>query len=90
MPVRRRKSKARPEEVKAWAGYFESGFDFFGELADAGIVPRGEEPSLELARDTWRRIGRDVLVYLDRFYAGYHPPERPFWAEREFAVAGGK
>lgn len=90
MPIKRRKSKARPEEVKAWAMYFQSGCDFFGELVDAGIVPEGHVPTEEFARETWHRIGHDVIEYIAQLYRSYTPPERPFWAEEMFGSPGGR
>jgi hypothetical protein len=88
MPVRRRASKARPAEAKAWMMYFQSGHDFFSELVDAGIVENRHQVPRELAETTWRRIGYGVLAYMADFYSGYHPPERPIWAERQFGLPG--
>lgn len=88
MPVRRRKNKARPDEAKAWLMFMMSGCDFFDDLVDAGIVPEGEVPTREFAEETWRRIGNDVLDYMEEFHIGYRPPERPIWAKREFGPPG--
>lgn len=84
MPVRRLKSKARPDEAKAWLMFMMSGADFFGELVDAGIVENRQRVPRELAEEAWRRIGNDVLDFMDEFHVGFRPPERPIWAEREF------
>ncbi|RUW71024.1 MULTISPECIES: hypothetical protein [unclassified Mesorhizobium] len=88
MPVRKRASKARPDEAKAWMMYFQSGHDFFDELVDAGVVEDRHHVPRDLAEATWRRIGNDVLAYMEEFYRGYHPPEHPIWAEREFGAPG--
>lgn len=85
MPVRRRKSKARPDEVRAWATFMLSGHDFFDDLADIGLVEAEAEP---LAEQTWRRIGVEVLAYLDQLHAGFRSYERPIWAEERFGGAG--
>ncbi|OCO99791.1 hypothetical protein BC374_24180 [Ensifer sp. LC13] len=84
MPVRRKANKRRSGEVEAWAIYFQSGHDFFDELGSLGLT---EESARPIAEETWRRIGADVITYLDRFYDGYHPPARPYWAEAEFGPA---
>lgn len=67
MPVKRRKSKVRPDELRAWNTWFECGYDFFGDLVDAGIVDhRQVQPDLEIARDAWRRCGE---VWLSQYRA---------------------
>ncbi|OKP81171.1 hypothetical protein BTE77_02340 [Ensifer adhaerens] len=81
MPVRRRTNRRRGDGVEAWAGYFQSGRDYFDELGSVGLT---EETARTVAEETWRRIGADVIAYLDRFYDGYHPPSRPYWAEQVF------
>ena len=88
MPVKRRQSKARPDEANAWVVFMMSGCDFFDDLVDAGIVGKGETPSLELAAETWRRMGADIIDAIDELHVGYAPPERPVFAEREFGPAG--
>lgn len=90
MPVRRRISKARPDEAKTWLMYMQSGHDFFSELVEAGIVEDRHDVPRELAEETWHRIGHDVLDYMAEFYRGFHPPERPIFAEREFGPPGKK
>lgn len=84
MPIRRRVARARPDEAKAWLMFMMSGYDFFSELVDAGIVEDRHEVPRELAEETWRRIGHDILDYMAEFHIGFRPPERPIWAEREF------
>lgn len=88
MPVRRRKSKARPDEAIAWVMYMQSGFDFFSDLVEAGIVEDRHVVPRELAEETWRRIGDDVLGAMEDLHIGFRPPERPIWAEREFGPPG--
>lgn len=86
MPVRRKRSKARPDETKAWLMYMMSGADFFDELVDAGIVEDRHHVPRELAEETWRRIGHDILIYMGEFHVGFRPPERPIWAEEQFGA----
>ncbi len=91
MPVRRRINKARPDEVKAWAMYFQSGHDYFDHLEGAGLsLAHMEAPPRKLAEETWRRIGNEVIAYLDDFYRGYHPPDHPYWAEELFGPPGAR
>ncbi|PBB84575.1 MULTISPECIES: hypothetical protein [unclassified Mesorhizobium] len=86
MPVKRRKSKARPFEAKAWAMFMHSGHDFFDDLADIGLT---EETAKPLAEATWHRIGHEVLASLDELHDGYPPYERPIWAEEQFGPPRG-
>lgn len=87
MPVRRRKSKARASDVAAWAEYFQCGHDFFDELKAIGHT---EETAAPLAESVWHEIGVAVIAHLDAIHAGFHPYERPIWAEREFGPPGGR
>lgn len=87
MPVRRRKSKARPSDVQAWAGYFMSGCDFFDELAAVGLT---EQTAAPLAEQIWHEIGEQVFEHYEALYRGYTPPARPYWAETQFGPPGGK
>ncbi|OWK18292.1 hypothetical protein AJ88_03625 [Mesorhizobium amorphae CCBAU 01583] len=61
-----------------------SGYDFFEELVEAGVVEDRHHVPRKLAEETWHRIGHDVLDFMDEFHIGFRPPERPIWAEREF------
>lgn len=87
MPIKRRRSKARAGEAKAWAMYMQSGHDFFDDLADLGL---DEKTAAPVAEEAWHRIGRDVIDHIERIHHGYHPPERPFWAEERFGRPGGR
>jgi hypothetical protein len=59
---------------------FSSEFDFFGELADAGVaVDDYGRPDREEARAAWQRFGAEFLA---GFTGGYVP-----WALREFGGA---
>lgn len=86
MPVRRRKAKARPAEAEAWLMYFMSGYDFFSDLVEAGVVDDRHDVPRDVAEETWHRIGHDVLVYMNEFHIGFSPPTRPIFAEREFGA----
>ncbi|BAV45371.1 Uncharacterized protein MLTONO_0468 [Mesorhizobium loti] len=88
MPVRRKKAKARPNEAEAWLMMMMSGYDFFSDLVEAGIVDDRHEVPRELAEATWHRIGHEVLDFMADFRVGFRPPERPIWAEREFGPPG--
>ena len=88
MPVKRRKAKARPEDLAAWSTYFECGFDFFGDLADAGVTAQhSEEPSREAALQAWQRLG---AAFMEQFTAEQaqqrHPRTEPPFAVREFGM----
>lgn len=87
MPVRRRANRRRAGEVEAWAGYFQSGCDFFDALHDIGL---NEETAETIAEETWRRIGAEVIAHIDRLHEGYYPPPRPFWAEEAFGLPSGR
>jgi hypothetical protein len=55
MPVKRRTPKRRASieaEVKAWSDMFETGHDFFDELADFGV----DDPRAS-AESAWARLG---------------------------------
>lgn len=62
--------------LNAWECVFSSEFDFFGELADAGIAtdPYGR-PDREEARVAWKRYGVE-------FMAGFTESHTP-WALAE-------
>ncbi len=64
--------------------FMMSGYDFFSDLVEAGIVEDRHEVPRELAEVTWRRIGNEIIDYMAKFHIGFRPPERPIWAEREF------
>ena len=87
MPVRKKANRRRTGEVEAWAGYFQSGCDFFDELAAVGV---DEESAETLAEATWRRIGLDVIAHIDELHRGFYPPPRPFWAEEQFGSPSAK
>jgi hypothetical protein len=93
MPRRRRVPKRRADpqvEANAWASVFESGFDFFDELAVIGLtdptagVTGTDAAKAEFratAQDAWRRLGA-------AFMAGWEQKavrERP-WALEEFGA----
>jgi hypothetical protein len=37
-----------------------------------------------LAEATWRRIGDEVIAFIDDQHRTLYPPPRPFWAEEQF------
>lgn len=86
MPVRRRVNRRNAGEAGAWAGYFQSGFDFFDELYAIGLTDATAEP---IAEETWRRIGADVIAQIEALHVGFYPPPRPFWAEEMFGPPSG-
>lgn len=87
MPVRNRKSRARVSDVAAWAEFLMWGHDFFDELAAVGLSSETARP---LAKAVWHQIGDQVIAHIEDMHRGFRPPERPFWAEREFGPPGGK
>ena len=64
MPVKRRKSKARPDDLKSWEMYFLSGYDYFDNLVDAGIVTDRRHVPRDIAEEAWHRLG---AAYLDQY-----------------------
>ncbi|MER8921694.1 hypothetical protein [Mesorhizobium sp. M0802] len=68
--------------------YMQSGYDFFSDLVEAGVVEDRHEVPRKLAEETWHRIGNDVLDEMAELHIGFRPPERPIWAEREFGPPG--
>ncbi|MBJ7402959.1 MAG: hypothetical protein JHD07_06510 [Bradyrhizobium sp.] len=78
MPVRTRKNRKRAvADVAAWECVFSSEFDFFGELADAGVETDAYgRPDLEEARTAWQRFGPEFMAA----FTEKHVP----WALREF------
>ncbi len=87
MPVRHRRSRARVSDVAAWAEFFLWGHDFFGELSAVGLTGETARP---LAEAVWHDIGDQVVDHILEMHRGFSPPERPFWAEREFGPPGRK
>lgn len=85
MPVRRRISKRRgdPDALrKAWIQALETGFDFFGELADQGVeTDHAGVPDLDAAREAWDKYGLWVI-------AGRDPQLGPAWGEQVFGRPG--
>ncbi len=81
MPVRNRRTMARASDVAAWAEFLAWGHDYFGELAAVGLTSETARP---LAESVWREIGDQVIAYIEHSHRGFSPPERPFWAERQF------
>jgi hypothetical protein len=61
--------------------FFQSGHDYFDELAAVGLDNDTAKP---IAEETWHQIGTDVINHIADFYRGYAPPERPYWAEEQF------
>lgn len=92
MPVKRRKSKARPDELKAWGMWFLSGHDFFDDLVDAGIVPHhATQPDPAIALDAWQRCGD---AWLEQYAAEQarekYPREEPPHAVEVFGMPSGR
>jgi hypothetical protein len=59
MPVKRRAAKRKADAAAAWAGFFETGYDFFGELEPFGI--EDDQTARSLARDAWAQFGAAFL-----------------------------
>jgi hypothetical protein len=83
MPVRRRSNRRRGDDFKAWAGYLECGFDFFGELPSIG---RKEHPPLVAARAAWLRFAPELIERWQTSRVGI--PHLP-WAIEEFGLPKG-
>lgn len=85
MPRKRRKSKARPDDLQTWEMIFQSGHDYFDDAKDAGIEvdDYGRADDAAVA-EAWQRLGTE---YLDTWADKHTEP----WALREFgppAVSG--
>ncbi|SFN02549.1 hypothetical protein SAMN05216573_10776 [Bradyrhizobium sp. Rc3b] len=78
MPVRKRKNKRHATAgLDAWECVFSSEFDFFGELADAGVETDAHgRPELEEARAAWQRFGAEFMAQ----FTDSHVP----WALQRF------
>jgi hypothetical protein len=62
MPRKRRTPKRRIDravELKAWTDLFETGFDFFDDLDEFGLV--GDENKRTAARSAWKRLGAEFM-----------------------------
>ena len=81
MPVKRRRDKRRNDEIEMWSDYFQFGHDMLWRLHSAGI---SEEAAAATAESVWRRIGADVIEFIEAQYAGREAPKRPFWADEMF------
>ena len=92
MPPKRRASKRRPAvSAEDWGMVFESGHDFFADLADFGLVepvrvPMG--PEREAAQATWMAAIRAAWAehgagYLRTREARQHARPVP-WAQETF------
>ena len=70
MPPRPKHNKRRGGAgLEAWETVFESEFDFFGELADAGVeIDTNGRPSREAAKDAWHLHGG---AFMEDFAAKY-------------------
>ncbi len=81
MPVRTRKNRKRAvADAAAWADVFSSEFDFFGDLADAGVETDAYgRPDREEAHQAWQRLGAEFL----RLTPPRHPALGPPWALQE-------
>lgn len=82
MPVKRRTQKRRLDprgEAEAWSCVFDSGWDFFDDLARFGVeVDEHGRPQRETAEAAWNRVG--ALFLADRA-----DPREP-WALRQFGA----
>ncbi len=77
MPVRRRVSKARPNELAAWRPMFSWGYDFFNDLGPFGL--RTEAEARAAAQAAWKRLGAEFM----RTWTPTGATEIP-WALEEF------
>lgn len=78
MPVKRRKSKVRPDDLLAWQMLFQSGHDYFDDLPTAGIeTDNYGRVDRAIAEAAWRRFG-------DEFMATWQDKYVEPWALEEF------
>lgn len=81
MPVKKRNSRRKADEVKAWSIYFEMGCDLLWYLEEIGLT---EETAAPIAEATWHRIGDAVIEYIEEHHKDLTPTKRPYWAEQAF------
>ena len=83
MPAKRKVQKRRLDprgEAEAWAGLFDSGYDFFGDLRSYGVaLDDYDRADPETSVEAWHRLG-------PIFLAARPPQARPSWAERKFGA----
>lgn len=82
MPPRRVKAKRKVSaSLETWALYLECGTDYFDDLADAGIAPKGERPSDDIARAAWLAYADELL---ERWRTSRHCDQGQAWALERF------
>ena len=81
MPVKRRANKRKLTDaamLEAWAGTFQSGYDFFGELPALGVqTDDHSRPDTDAARAAWQQLGTAYLATNEN-------PHREPWALTTF------
>ena len=83
MPVKKRRSKARKDELSAWSDVFDCEFDFWDALPEIGVETDAYGlPDREVAREAWSRLG---AAFMDEWRARpRHAEELAPWALTEF------
>ncbi|WP_237684123.1 hypothetical protein [Pseudaminobacter soli (ex Zhang et al. 2022)] len=83
MPIRKRVDRRRAEALPAWRMVFQSGHDYFEDLADIGVpVDAYGRPDRAEAEAAWRQFG-------DLFLAECEDDFEP-WALSEFGPPSGR
>ncbi len=83
MPVRHRRSKARADELAAWADAFKCEFDYAETLPDIGIATDDYGlPDRVVAEEAWHRLGA-------AFLETYNDPHLTPWALEAFGPPSG-
>ena len=84
MPVRKRVSKTRLDDLPARGLAFTCGRDYFDDLERAGVrVDSYGRPKREDAEAAWQRLGAAFLQQ-------YHDPYVVPWALTEFGQPGAR
>ena len=90
MPVKRRASKRKPAiSAEAFAVVFQTGFDFFSDLAPFGLrEPVHVSPAdREAARAAWDAALRDAWAkHGHDFMRTHEPGQRTPWAVKAFGL----
>ncbi|MCK1507183.1 hypothetical protein [Bradyrhizobium sp. 18] len=93
MPMKRKIRKRRTgdaAEVKAWAGLFYCGYDYFRDLKPYGFTAKDADRAARVAApEAWKRLGKTYLetLWVARFKG---PGQRQVpWAVEEFGFPEG-
>jgi len=89
MPPRPRLNKQRAEAAPAWSMVFQSGYDFFGEMAQIGVyTDEYGRPDRTEVEEAWNLYGDSFLA--NRAYLPAAERELIPWALEQFGQPRGR